>query len=226
VAGEEIVVTPGQEVLEARAKVFQKLVDEGYRRRIRKKDRTVFLSEEPWQPRVIVHDDGWIYFRREPPRIHAPGRSYTDQGTPAAYLLCVIAPTSCISIGGLLVSERKMGWVKAEVMDGTRTSVREMNDAVARRELGHRLNEDIPADLDRIWKRADLPVADRHLLLYEYWDDRTDTPEGDAAKGAIRAFLMGVVQQSDTPFTPAELEGFNAHRVSLHALELFRAPTE
>jgi len=133
VAGEEIDVQQSQEVLRKRAELYEALVKEGYVRRLRRNERTVFLSEDPWKPRVIVHDDGWVYFRREPPRLHAPGRSFTDQGSPAAYLLCIIMPTSCISVGGLLVSPRKMGAVTADVMDSTRDKVRAMNDAVARR---------------------------------------------------------------------------------------------
>lgn len=225
VAGEEIDVKQSQEVLRRRAELYEALVREGYVRRLRRDERTVFLSEDPWKPRVIVHDDGWVYFKREPPRLHAPGRSFTDQGSPAAYLLCIIAPTSCLSVGGWLVSPRKMGAVTANVMDSTRDKVRAMNDAVARRELGHRLNQDIPNDLEAIWSRTELAPEDRHVLLYAYWDTRTDTPEGNAAKGAIEAFLRGVVQQSDTPFTADELAAMNARRESVQILDLGpRAP--
>jgi len=220
VSGEELEVQGSQEVLRKRAELFESLVREGYTRRLRKNDRTVFLSEDPWKPRVVVHDDGWIYFKREPPRIHAPGRSFTDQGSPAAYLLCILAPTSCVSIGGWLVSPRKLGAVKAEVVDTTRDKVRSMNDAVARRELGYRLNTDIPRDLDAIWQRSELSAEDRRVLLFEYWDARTDTPEGAAAKEAIEAFLRGVVQQSGTPFTAEELTLLNAKRYSRRPLDL------
>lgn len=221
VAGEEIEVREAQEVLRKRAELFEALVQEGYvRRRRQGDDRTVFLSEDPWKPQVIVHDDGWVYFRRQPPRIHAPGRSFADQGSPAAYLLCIIAPTSCISIGGWLVSDRKLSNVQGEVLVETQAKIRAMNDVVARRELSRRLNDDIPRDLEAVWARADLSDAGRKILLFEYWDARTDTPEGDAAKGAIEAFLRGVVQQSDTPYTADELAGLNAKRQSRAALDL------
>jgi hypothetical protein len=220
VGRDELIVRGEEEVLRYRAQVFQSLVEEGYRRRIRRGDRTIFLSEDPWKPRVIVHDDGWVYFRREPPRVHAPGRSYADQGSPAAYLLCIIAPTSCVSVGGWLVSPRKLNAVKAELLDTTKDEVRSMNDAVARRELGQRLYADIPRDLEQVWSREDLPASERRALLFEYWDSRTETPEGDAAKEAVASFLRGVVQQSETPFTEAELAALNAKRQSLHPLSL------
>ena len=223
VAGEEIDVRAEQEVLRRRAELFQALRDEGYVRQIRKEDRTILLSEDPWKPRVVVHDDGWVYFTRQPPRIHAPGRSFADQGTPAAYLLCLIAPTACVSVGGWMVSDKKLGHVKAEVVDSTHDEVRAMNDAVARRELGRRVNEDIPKDLEKIWSTGDLSVDQRHTLLLEYWDTRTDTPEGREAQEAIASFLRGVVQRSESPISPEELATFNAHRQSIEPLVLDRS---
>jgi hypothetical protein len=169
---------------------------------------------------VFVHDDGWVYFRRQPPRVHAPGRSFADQGTPAAYLLCILAPTSCVSIGGWLVSDRKLSGVQGEVLASTKDKIRAMNDAVARRELGKRLNDDIPRDLERVWAQAELPADERRRLLFEYWDTRTDTPEGDAAKGAIEAFFRGVIQQSESPYSAEELAALNAKRQSVRALVL------
>jgi hypothetical protein len=225
VAGEEIDVNEGREVLRKRAELYEALVREGYvRRRRQGVDRTVFLSEDPWKPQVIVHDDGWVYFKRQPPRIHAPGRSFADQGTPAAYLLCLLAPTSCISVGGWLVSDRKLSGVQGEVLASTQEKIRAMNDAVARREIGRRLNEDIPRDLETVWARTELPASERRALLFAYWDARTDTPEGDAARLAIEAFLRGVVQQSDAPFPEAELAALNAKRQSERPLDLAPRP--
>lgn len=217
---EEAIVQEAPEVARKRAEVYAALKAQGYRKGRDLGDRTVFLPEEPWRPRVIVHDDGWVYLKRQPPRIHAPGRSFADQGHPAEYLLCIIAPTSCLSLGGWLVGERKLAWQKGEVLDATRDEVRSLNDAVARRELARRLNEDIPADLEAIWGRAELPPEARRNLLYTYWDTRTEGPEGMAARDAVRAFLAGVVQQSDDPFSAAELAALNAGRSSLHPLDI------
>lgn len=220
VVREEAVIQEAPEVARKRAEVYAALKQQGYRKGRDLGDRTVFLPEEPWGPRVIVHDDGWVYLKRQPPRVHAPGRSFADQGHPAEYLLCILAPTSCLSLGGWLVGERKLARQKGEVLDATRDEVRNLNDAVARRELGRRLNEDIPADLDAIWGRADLPPEARRRLLYTYWDTRTEGPEGMAAREAVRAFLVGEVQQSDAPFTAAELDALNAARSSLRPLDL------
>ena len=207
-------------VQHARAELFEVLTAEGYRKGEHKNDRTVFASRTPWKPKVTVHDDGWVYVQRQPPRIHAPGRAFADQGRPTEYLWCLLAPTACISVGGWLVSDRKLGAAKQEVLDATAEKVRAMNDAVARRELGRRLYDEIPADLERIWAQTALAPAHRRALLYEYWDSRTETPEGEQAKDAIEAFLRGVVQSSDTPYTTEELAALNARRSTARALSL------
>lgn len=198
-------------VARARDALTQALREEGYSRRVRRDDRTVFKSDSPWKPRVIVHDDGWVYLKREPPRVHAPGRSFSDQGSPAAYLLCVIMPTACVSVGGWLVSDKKLDAAAGEVLFETQDEVRALNQAVARHNLARRLNDDIPKDLERIWALPDEPAM-RRRLLFEYWDSRAEGPAGDQAKDAIESFIRGVVQASADPFSAEEIEAFNQIR--------------
>jgi hypothetical protein len=221
VPSEELDVVAGSpEVQRRRAEVYASLRAQGYRKGRRKGDYQVFNSETPWAPRVLVHDDGWVVTRRAPPRVHPPGRSFSDEGSPAEYLWCILAPPLCVSLGGVVVSERKLAHVRAEVLDATHEEVRALNDAVARRALSRRVNADIPADLEAIWGRSGLAPEQRRLLLFTYWDTRTDTPEGAAARDAVRAFLLGVVQTSDEPFPPEELARLNAARTSRDALVL------
>ncbi len=207
------------EIRRKRAELYQELRDQGYRKGPRKGDYQVYLPPTPWKPRVFVHDDGWVTVRRQPPRIHAPGRSFADEGNRAEYLWCIIAPTACVSVGGWVVSERKLAPQKQAVYESTRDAARELNDAVARDALGKRLNDVIPADLERIWAQP-LSGEERRRLLFVYWDTRTDTPEGHAAQSVIRDFLDAVVQTSSEPFTAAELDAWNAARSSLEALAL------
>ncbi len=207
------------EIRRKRAELYQELRDQGYRKGARKGDYQVFLSPTPWKPRVFVHDDGWVTVKRQPPRIHAPGRSFADEGNRAEYLWCILAPTACVSVGGWVVSERKLARQKQEVYEATRQAARELNDAVARDALGNRLNEVIPADLERIWLQP-LPGEERRRLLFMYWDTRTDTPEGHAAQGVIQDFLNAVVQSAADPFTVAELAAWNTTRSSVEALAL------
>ena len=73
--------------------------------------------------------------------------------------------------------------------------------------------------LEHVWA-AELPIEDRRQLLLEYWDSRVDSPEGDLARMAVEAFMRGVVMQSDTPFTDAEIAAMNARRTCQRMLVL------
>jgi hypothetical protein len=221
----EIDVNESAEVLRRRAEVYAVLEAQGYRKGRDLGDRTVFLPESPWQPRVVVHDDGYVYFRPQPPRIHAPGRSFSNQGNRAEYLLCIVAPLACVSPGSLIVAPRKEAWVKEQVLDATHEPVKQLNDAVARRAGEVRVNVDIPNDLARIWGDEAMGWDTRRAVLFEYWDSRTDTEEGEAAKQAIEAFLRGEVQQSEHPYTAEELAALNAKRESERPLILDPAAT-
>lgn len=218
--GEVIEVWADPEVARAREALALRLKEEGYRKGTHEDDRTVYRSYAPWKPRVIVHDDGWVYVRREPPRVHSPGKSFSDQGSPASYLWCVLAPTACVSIGGWLVSPRKYAAMEGDILDATHAEVNALNEAVARRQLSQRVNADIPGDLDRIWS-LDAPAAQRRALIFEFWDTRNDNEAGAAARDAIESFVRGVVQTSSDPFTEAELAQCNSKR---HVERVFLAP--
>lgn len=220
---ETVVIWADPAVAKARDALNLALREEGYVRTERREDRTIFKSSSPWKPRVILHDDGWIYLRREPPRVHSPGRSFADQGSPAAYLWCVIMPSACVSIGGWMVSEKKLNTIEGHLLEATRDEVQALNEAIARRALARRLNDEIPADLERIWGLPDPPEV-RRRLLFEYWDSRTDTDAGAEARAAIEAFLRAVVQTSATPFTEAELAEFNRVKTTPEPFLPPRAP--
>jgi hypothetical protein len=198
-------------VSRARAKLFQDLKDQGYRKGDHKNDRTIFKSYTPYHPRVVVHDDGWVYLQREPPRFHSPGKSFADQGSPANYLLCVLAPTACISLGGWMIGDRKYQALEGDILDAIHGDVNALNEAVARKALELRVNTDIPADCEKIWGEA-LPADARRRLLFTFWETRLDSPEGDIARKAIMAFIKGEVMQSDLPFTEDEITTMNTQR--------------
>lgn len=214
------VIIESSRITKAREALRIALKEQGYTRSERTGDYLVYKNTSPWKPQVWVHDDGWVTVKRQPPRVHTPFHTFADQGSPAEYLLCVIMPTTCVSVGGWLLGPRKLAKQEERVYDSTRDEVKTLNDAVAREHLAQRLNEDIPNDLAAIWGDATRPAADRRLLLYTYWDTRTETPEGMEAKEAVRAYLAGVVQASTTPFTPDELALLNGTRQSTAELVL------
>ncbi|MEN9786142.1 MAG: hypothetical protein RLZZ299_1406, partial [Pseudomonadota bacterium] len=207
---EELDVVAGPtKVTRARAALYQSLRDRGYRKGKRQGAFQVFLAPEPWKPRVLVHDDGWITVRREPPRLHPPGKAFASDGRPQDWLWCAIMPTSCISLGGWLVGARKMQPQIARAYDSTRAEVRALNDAVAEAAFEARLNHDIPAQLEGLWS-APLPAEERRRALFDIWDSRAeDNPEGRAVRQAVADFLDAIVQTSPEPFTEAELATLN-----------------
>lgn len=214
------VIIEADRIALARAAVVESLRAEGYSRSARQGEYTVFKNKVPYKPQVWLHDDGWVSLRRQPPRVHSPFRSFADQGSPAEYLLCVIMPTACVSVGGWLIGERKLARQEQEVYDATREEVKALGDAVARRHLDQRLAEDIPRDLQAIWTNPELPADTRRALLFAYWDTRTETRAGLEARAAVRDFLVGVVQASPEPFGAGELEALNARRHSAEPLDL------
>lgn len=205
-------------VSRARAQLFQELKDQGYRKGDHKDDRTIFRSYTPYHPRVVVHDDGWVYLQREPPRFHSPGKAFADQGSPANYLLCILAPTACISIGGWMIGDRKYQALEGDILDAIHGDVNVLNEAVARKALELRVNTDIPADCEKIWSE-NLPGDARRRLLFTFWETRLDSPEGDTARRAIMAFIKGEVMQSELPFTEDEIGVMNTQRHCLMAFD-------
>jgi hypothetical protein len=222
VAGAENVLVVGDlEVKKARDELVLKLREEGYKRSERKGEYTVFKPDVPWHPQVWLHDDGWLTLKRQPPRIHSPGHSFADQGSPLNYLWCVpTLMTACVSVGGWTIGERKYTAIKSDILDATRDDVQKLNDAVVRQHLGIRLYKDIPGDLDKLWRDATQPPIVRRRMIFLYWDSRVDNDAGFAAKEAIKSFILGVVQPSAEPYSAAELGELNALRQSQDPLEL------
>lgn len=221
-AVDEVVIVNGDlEVRKAREALALKLRAEGYKRSERKGDYVVYKPDIPYHPQVWVHDDGWVSLRRQPPRVHSPGHAFADQGSPLNYLWCIpTAMTACVSLGGWTISKRKYSGIKSDLLDAMRPEVRKLNDAVVRNHLGQRIYKEIPTDLDKIWSDASQPAELRRRLLFLYWDSRVENEAGFAAKKAIAAFIVGVVQVGPDAFTAPELSALNAERQSLEPLKL------
>ena len=218
---DEVMIIYDREVARARDALKLKLREGGYKRSERHGDYTVFKNDTPWHPQVWVHDDGWVSLRRQPPRVHSPGHAFADQGSPLNYLWCIpTLMTACVSVGGWAIGERKYSAIKSDVLEGTREEVRALNDAVVREHLGQRLYRDIPTDLDTIWRDTTQAADVRRRVIFLYWDSRVENDAGFAAKEAIRAYILGVVQTSAEPFTPEELQALNDARQSLDGLKL------
>ncbi len=218
----EITVTAAAPVARARDALFQTLRAQGYRAGRRQGDTVVFRSYVPYHPDVKVHDDGWIEVKRARPRIHPPGKSFADEGSPLAWLWCAlpVALPFCVSLSGVLISPARLHALKEDVYQDTHEEVLDLSNAVTATRMDRRLNVDIPAMLEALWAEEQVPAALRRAALLEWWDSRTETPEGEAARDAASAFMDAVVQTSDDPFTLTEINAYNARRSCARALLL------
>jgi hypothetical protein len=211
--GETVVVeaiTPA----EARAAIAAALADEGYRRSRRKGDALVLLSDQTWKPRVWIGDEGEIRLLHQPTRFHPPGRAFADQAAGVEWAMCVIQPWACLHAG-----TRTQAVTDRRVVVNTRERIsaaigepsRVYRDAIAAEATRQRIEFDLPREFAAIWAGTGVAV-DRRQALFELWDSRADTPEGQAARAVILAFIRGEVMTSADPYPPEELSRLNAGR--------------
>ena len=113
-----------------------------------------------------------------------------------------------------------------------------------RGQIRKRLRE-LPADLLVVWKDESLTVERRREILFEHWDacedrlntdttgipaeavvsvDRLRREAGEEARRTIEAFVRRELADADEAFTDAELERFNARRVSVSAFDPYAEP--
>ena len=69
-------------------------------------------------------------------------------------------------------------------------------------------------------------MAERRAALLDFWDSRTDTEWGEVIRGGVESFCRGVVQHSDTPFTPEEIAAFNKPNRASRPFRLERSASE
>ncbi len=227
--GETIIVTDEAEVRRRQEQLVESLEELGYKKKRGRDGRTVYVTDTPWEPKVIVDDDGWMIIRRRPIVLTDPDLPdhWWFSDTPLEYLSCVVAPQLCVRLGGLVISKKKLGHRKAAVVAASEDELRAWGDAIADRALSQRIYEELPAELDRIWYEgvgADgEPIGgprERRERILELWLSRTDNRWGDAARGAIEAYMEFVIQESGEPYTAEEIEAANARRTCRRPLVL------
>ncbi|MCB9758417.1 MAG: hypothetical protein H6739_01120 [Alphaproteobacteria bacterium] len=225
----EIMVFGESDVIQARQEVEQRLLDMGYTKGRRRGDRTVYVNEVNYKPKVIVHDDGWMYMRRQPPRIEAPEIDAWFSDVPVVkWMPCLVVPTACVRVGGWVISPRKYAHHKEFVVEGTKDEMRAYADAIAGLALNERIYEELPGQLDLIWYGGIHPAdarplstfAERRAVILELWESRADNIYGDAVREAIELYIAYEVQASEHPFTEEEIRRVNAERHCQRALEL------
>ena len=244
-AMEELDIHEAPEVRRARAQVALALRGLGYADAGRRGDARVLVAKDPWMPMVLLYDSGWVDVRRRPLVAVDPGDAFREKtalwqghalramgGRPSAEEAAIIDETAgtmllcdawtgvlCVSPAGWLVGKKRIARVEEDVFAAAGPPIAAWRDTVAARRHTARMTREIPAELAGLWEAA-APATERRAWLYAWWDGRTDTPDGRAARAAAEAFLSDVVQASAEPFPREELDALNAGRVSAEPLVL------
>jgi hypothetical protein len=211
---EEVIVFSEYMVELARREVIGAAKDAGYTKEIRRKDRTILRHEAVWHGEVVLHDSGLVEVKRQPVQFRPPFRKVT----PASWLSCIIVPL-CIRPNGQLVSKRRFQRYEADVWGEMEDEVSAFHARIS--DMGtSRKVELLPGRLERLWEQGiplegheTLPTVEaRKAALLDFWDSRTDTVWGDEIRRVVAAFVRGVVQFSDHPFTDAEIAEYDQRR--------------
>jgi hypothetical protein len=217
-ASEEIIVYGEQRVAQARQAVVAELSELGYGAEVVDRgDFVVYRNEDAWKGEVVLHDDGWVRVKRQPLRVEGRQMPWARLNSPGAWAGCFVWPWLCVRWTGATLSHRRWMGVEKRTTTEIDPQVRELGDRVADLAVAHTV-QDLPAQLEALWTNG-TPLSgegtlatyeERRAALLDYWGSRTDTVWGDEVKRAVEAFVYGVVQSSDHPFTTEELDAFDA----------------
>jgi len=207
---EQIIVIGRREIARRRAEIDRDLKKLGYAARDRG-DVTVYRPDVYWHPSVWVYDDGFVVVKRSPVRFEPP----IEGSSPLRYLACLPPFTPmCVRLAGQTINKRKLEPQKAEVVYAIQPEVRAWQEALAHQATSVRVGQEVPALLVGTWERGEpmdpggptLPTpVDRRRAILTFWATRADTEEGSAVRAVVSDFVRYVVQESDTPATPAEI---------------------
>ena len=217
---EEIVVYGEELVEQARREVVEQLEEIGYDYDvIDLGDRVVYRHRAAWHGEVVLYDEGYMKVRRQP--LHAEGRPlpWAKRNSPGAWAGCLLWPWACVRVYGATVSDRKWRSRESRTVQRVEPKVRTWANRVADLAVYEKI-QGLPERLEALWERGQ-PLqgegrlesyADRRAALLAFWGSRTETVWGREVQRAVRGFLRSVVQESEHPFTTAELATFNAER--------------
>lgn len=215
-ADEEIIVYGELRVARAREAVVAELQELGYDAKIIDRgNHVVYRHAAPWHGEVVLYDDGWMQVKRQPLRVEGRKVPWAREGSPLAWAGCLVYPWACLRVNGAFVGQRKWRGTETRVVARTQATVTEWGDRVA--DLAtERTVDGLPDALAALWEHgtpldggpALSTYQARRTALVTLWRTRTETVWGAQVRAAIRAFIRGVVQPSDHPFSAAELTAF------------------
>lgn len=215
---EEMTVWGSGAINRAREKVVRSMRAQGWEPKARRDDGTlVFAGPEGWMGAALISADGLIRFRRRLVNLsrQEPIELAPDSRVSSADRVARTGDPSVGTGGGISgpASKRKLQAVQSELQENVDEELRGLRRVIAETALREQLGA-IPPRLQRLWSEG-LPVqgttvhatpADRRAALVAYWASRPATRFGRMAQQAVADFVQEVVQNSDDPFTQAELD--------------------
>lgn len=228
----EVIVYEQLLVEQARQKVYDDLLQAGYTERVRKDDKTIFRHPDPWKAEVHVYDDGWMRVKRQKVQVEGREMPWAERNTPLAWAGCIIWSPLCIRPGGQTLGKKKHRNNEDRIVRWAQGDVEDWGERIADLAVKQKV-DGLPQALEALWTdgiplEGDGPplatAHERRLALMTYWASRTDTVWGERVRDAVESFCRGVVQSSDTPFSPEEIRAFNEARPGQAEFSLERPP--
>lgn len=214
---ETLVVTP-ESLHERRAELEGTIRELGFGEVRRDGEWTVYLSQVPWYPKVMVHDSGFMQIKRR--GVHFIRPDVVDWGgweIPLELSLCLVNPFACVRLDGLITSRRILRHKEQLVVDRTRESLGAFQDALQSRALHERLSQ-TREEIVGVWEAAGEDAeakAQARQVIAQRWLDPVDNDWGAAIRETVEGFVEGSVQGSPFPFTDSEIAEINErHRGS------------
>lgn len=212
---EEVVVLGDGSAAAWRQALDEEIRELGYREGIRRGNETIYRAEDSWKPRIVVSDDGFAVFKREPPHV---GPMANGPWGNVGRAIC-IPPIVCGYFDGWMVSDRRYRGVRDRTTGELADELRGWREAVADEAFRWRLDYEIPQALAAVWTDGTplkagapaLPTPEaRRAALLDFWATRNDTDDGRVVQELVEAWLASEVQASEWPVTAAEADAAEA----------------
>lgn len=219
---EELIVWGTAATRAARERLIQAIEDAGWTRKRRdRRGDIVFVGPEPWMGSARLSDEGLLRFKRR-------ALSWTPvtpvEGPPQDGMQALdpdYRASAGTTRGGLRgpVSLRKLEPHRQALREDVEAEIAALRRVLAETSLRQSLAV-IPDRLDALWEYGQSldggpalqTPAERRAAVLDYWATRPDTREGRLALDTIQNWIVEVMQRSEHPATPAELDAAAARR--------------
>ncbi|MFT7519494.1 MAG: hypothetical protein ACI9MC_001636, partial [Kiritimatiellia bacterium] len=188
VADETVVVIGEHAVDRSRRAVVERLALLGYSSRTARDGTVLLRPTRPIMPRATLHTDGRF-------EVQASGYVQMTDGTRRS------------------ISRRKLRPRREIVLAAAWPAVAEWQATIGSVGRSEWLDSALPDQLQALWDRG-VPLdfgpgiadrAARRAILLDYWSSRTCTPQGEAVRRRVAAFIEQEVQNSPWAATPEQL---------------------